>query len=244
MLRTLIVEDEPLARDQLRACIAMRDDLDLIDEATDGTTAIRLVDLLVPDLLLLDIKLPECSGVHVLRAIDHRPAVVFTTAYDSYALTAFELGAFDYLLKPFGSDRFNKAIERVLERIPHKDTDPPMEDRLRSISENNLLDRFFVRHLGRTLPVRTSDITRFEAEDDYTAIHVGGKKYLIHLSMRELERHLDPRRFLRVHRSAILNLSRIQSAVQRDRRFLIQMDDGSTVMTSRSRTHLIHGLRL
>ena len=244
MLRTLIVEDEPLARDQLRACIAVRDDLDLVGEAEDGTAAIRLIDDLVPDLLLLDIALPECSGVNVLRAIRHKPAVIFTTAYDSYSLTAFELGAFDYLLKPFGPDRFNRAIDRVLERLPHRETDPPIEERLGSIAEDQFPERFFVRHLGRTLPVRTSDITRFEAEDDYTAVHVGGKKYLIHLSMRELERRLDPKVFLRVHRSAILNLARIRSAVPRDRRFLIRLDDGSTVMTSRSRSHLIHELRV
>jgi len=244
MMRTLIVEDEPLARDQLRTCIAMRDDLDLLGEAEDGTNAIRLVDELSPDLLLLDIALPECSGLNVLRSIRQRPAVVFTTAYDCYALTAFELGAFDYLLKPFGPDRFNKAIDRVMDRLPHKDSDPPIEDRLGTISEDQFLDRFFVRHLGRTLPVQTVDITRFEAEDDYTAVHVAGKKYLIHVSMRELERRLDPKLFLRVHRSVILNISHVRSAVQRDRRFLIHMDDGSEVMTSRTRTHLIHGLRL
>lgn len=244
MMRTLIVEDEPLARDQLRACIAMRDDLDLIGEAEDGIKAIRLIDELSPDLVLLDIVLPECSGLNVLRTIKQRPAVVFTTAYDSYALTAFEFGAFDYLVKPFGPDRFNKAIDRIVERIPHKETDPPIEERLESISETQFLDRFFVRHLGRTLPVQTDDITRFEAEDDYTAVHVAGKKYLVHLSMRELERRLDPKIFVRIHRSVILNLKRIRSAVQHDRRFLIHMDDGSTVTTSRARTHLIRDLRL
>lgn len=244
MMRTLIVEDEPLARDQLRACIAKRSDIELVGESEDGRAGIRLVDELMPDLLLLDIALPECSGLDLLKAIRHTPAVVFTTAYNSFALAAFEFGAFDYILKPFGPDRFDQAIQRVVERIPHRETEPPIEDRIESVEADRLLERFFVRHLGRTLPVETKRIVRFEAEDDYTAVYLPSRKYLIHVSMQELERRLDPKDFLRVHRSAIINLLHLSSAVQMDRRYLLHMDDGSKVMTSRSRSHSIHALHL
>jgi two-component system LytT family response regulator len=244
MMRTLIVEDEPLARDVLRSFIARRPEIELIGEAKDGLEGIRLIDGLMPDLVLLDISLPECSGVDVLRRIQRNPAVVFTTAFDTYALTAFELGAFDYLLKPFQLERFNVAIDRVAERISFDENEPTLKERIDSSSENGYLERFFVRHLGHTVPVLAAEVLRFKADDDYTAIHLPGKRYLMHIPLQEIEQRLNPESFLRVHRSDIVNLNHIRSAVQADRRFTIEMSDGSRVTASRSRTQSIQALHL
>jgi two-component system, LytTR family, response regulator len=244
MMRTLIVEDEPLSRDVLRSFIATRSDIELVGEAADGLHAIRLIDELIPDLVLLDISLPECSGVDVLQKIRRNPAVVFTTAFDAYALTAFEFGAFDYLLKPLQVERFNVAIDRVAERIGRAASDPPIKERIIGNSTSGYLERFFVRHRGQTLPVLASEVLRFEANDDYTAIHMEGRHYLIHLPLREIEKRLNPQSFLRVHRSNIVNLNQIRRAVQTDRRFTIELMDGSQVIASRSRTQTIQALHL
>lgn len=243
-MRTLIIEDEPLARDVLRSFIAKRTDIELVGEAMDGLAGIRLIDDLIPDLLLLDISLPECSGIEVLHRITRNPAVIFTTAFDTYALTAFELGAFDYLLKPLQAERFNVAIDRVVERLRSTENEPTIQERIDTNLEGAYLERFFVRHRGQTLPVLTSEVLRFEADDDYTAIHLKGKRYLIHIPLREVEKRLNPQSFLRVHRSNIVNLNHIRRAVQVDRRFAIELSDGSLVTASRSRTSTIHSLRL
>lgn len=244
MMRTLIIEDEPLARDVLRSFIAKRTDIELVGEAMDGLAGIRLIDDLIPDLLLLDISLPECSGIDVLHRITRNPAVIFTTAFDTYALTAFELGAFDYLLKPLQAERFNVAIDRVVERLRSTESEPTIQERIDTNLDGAYLERFFVRHRGQTLPVLTSEVLRFEADDDYTAIHLKGKRYLIHIPLREIEKRLNPQSFLRVHRSNIVNLNHIRRAVQVDRRFAIELSDGSLVTASRSRTSTIHSLRL
>ena len=244
MMRILIVEDEPLARDVLRSLLAKRSDIELVGEAVDGMQGIRMIDDLIPDVVLLDVSLPECSGVDLLQRIKRNPAVIFVTAYDSYALTAFEFGAFDYLLKPISAERFGTALDRVAERIGATENEPSIKERINSESDGGYLDRFFVRHRGQTLPVIVSEVLRFEANDDYTAIHLPGKQYLIHLPLREVEKRLNPRAFLRVHRSNIVNLGHIRAAKQTDRRFIITLSDGSDIVASRSHTQAIQALHI
>jgi two-component system, LytTR family, response regulator len=244
MIRTLIVEDEPLARDLLRSYIALHPDIDLIGEATDGFGGTRDIDALSPDLVLMDISLPERCGIDVVRSVKRNPAIIFTTAYDAHALTAFELGAFDYLLKPFTPERFSRAIGRVRERLASRDDEPTVSERVKSVSGDNHLHRFFVRYLGKTIPVHVADIVRLEADDDYTAIHVAGKRLLAHVALRDMERRLDPMEFLRIHRSSIINLAHVRSSEQSDRCVVLTMSDGSQVTSSRSRTQLLHALRL
>jgi two-component system LytT family response regulator len=243
MIRTVLVEDEPLARDMLRSFIALRSDIDLVGEAGDGLAGIQIVNELSPDLLLLDISLPECSGLDLLHAINRSPAVIFTTAFDSYALAAFELGAFDYLLKPFSYERFNAAIERVA-RSGSNESEHSVRERIGNTLGVSYLEQFFVRHLGMTLPVRVNDIVRFEADDDYTAVHLAGKRYLVHIAIRDMEMRLNPKYFLRVHRSSIVNLLHVRSASQSERRFTLSMSDGSKVISSRSHAQAIRELHL
>jgi two-component system LytT family response regulator len=244
MIRTVMVEDEPLARDLLRSYIAMHADIELVAQASDGRRGLALVNELAPDLLLLDIQLPEISGIELARQMRVDPAIVFITAHDAHAMAAFELGAFDYLLKPVLPERFDLAMERVRER---RQSDVPLErlhDRIECVVRDGYLQRFFVRHLGRLLAVQVSEIVRMEADDDYTAVHVAGKRLLVHVPLREMVARLDPASFVRVHRSHLVHLANVRSAQPDGRRLLLQMSDGSTVATSRAGMQALHELRL
>lgn len=234
----LIVEDEQVAADTLREYLADEEDFHLVGEARTGPDAVEALERLEPDVLLLDVELPGLSGVEVLLRADHDPAVVFTTAYDQHAVTAFELGAFDYLVKPFGPERFREALSRVRERLDTTagGTAPPASRRARTaLSEEEPLERLFVRSAGSIVPVAVGDVVRLEASGDYVRVHVPENSYLVSLSMQEFERRLDPERFIRIHRSHIVNVDHVERVEQHDRRRLeVLMEDGSSVVASRS----------
>lgn len=242
-IRTLIVEDEPLARQTLRDFARDAAWLEIVGEAADGLTAVRLIDELKPDLLLLDVQMPELTGLQVLERASHQPAVVFTTAHDHYAVPAFELEAIDYLLKPFGRERFRGATERVRRRltVPEESPDaPPLRERAAAAlrpphAAAAPLDRLFVRDArGRIIHLRVDEVSRFEADDDYVRVHARGHAYLVHLALNEFERRLDAARFRRVHRSQIVNLDHVLSCEPHDRRLLLRMRDGAEVLASRT----------
>ena len=234
-IRALIVEDEPLARRTLRELIAEVDWLELVGEASDGRQAVARVDELLPDLLFLDVHMPEISGIEVLNRVSHQPAVVFTTAFDRYAVAAFELEAIDYLIKPFGRKRFHATLERVRRRLSSAEELPPARERARSALDDGPLERVFARKGRRLVPVRIQAVTRIEACDDYSEVHCRGETYLLHLRLQELERRLDPKRFLRIHRSHVVNLDHIeQLQPYDDRRLEVHLIDGSKVVASRA----------
>lgn len=243
-LRTIIVEDELLAIDRLRTCLAYEEEVDVVGEATDGLEAVNLITALNPDFIFLDVRLPGLSGFEVLERLNHRPAVIFTTAHDEYAVHAFEWGAFDYLLKPFSQERVQLALKRLTERHRLAPTEDSIEDRLRSTRETSKLSRFFVRHLGAVIPVETKDIVCIKAEDDYSAVHLQGKVHLVYLPLREFAARLDGAQFVRVHRSAIVNLEQVQRLETLDRRMIVHMRDGSTVTASRSGANALRALQL
>jgi two-component system LytT family response regulator len=244
--RALVVEDEPIARQQLRDLLLEVDWIDCVGEAPDGRSAAAMIDQLEPDLVFLDIEMPEMSGLDVLRAIRHEPAVVFTTAYDKFAVAAFELEAIDYLLKPFGRERLRTALERV-RRAVAGDSVVPVATRaheaLNQLSGDGTLTRLFVRDRGRILPVAVREIERLEADDDYVAIHLRGRRFLVYLGMNEFEARLDPTRFLRIHRSHIVNLDHVAAMVPFDAtRLEIQMRDGTKLVASRTRSRELRSL--
>lgn len=243
-LRTVIVEDEPLAIDRLRACLAYEENIEMVGEAQDGLHAIKLIEQTMPDIVFLDIRLPGCSGFDVLHRIKRKPAVIFTTAHDEYAVHAFEWGAFDYLLKPFRQERVHLALQRLAERLRLIPTEDSVEDRLRSTLESTKLSRFFVRHQGTVLPIDTGEIISIQAEDDYSAVHLNGRVHLVYLPLREFVQRLDPDRFVRVHRSTIVNLKKVKRMELLDRRMLIHMEDGSIVTASRAGAQALRTLRL
>jgi two-component system, LytTR family, response regulator len=231
----VVADDEPIARRRLRELAAEVPWLECIGEAADGDEAVRAVDELKPDLLFLDIEMPGLTGLQVLDQIRHRPAVIFTTAYDRYAVTAFELRALDYLLKPFGPDRFKEAVDRARQAVRLKG-DEATDERLReALAAQGPLTRIFVRSRGRVVPVAVSEIHRIEAQDDYVAVHTSAHHYLVHTPLGEIERRLDPARFLRVHRSHIVNLDHVTGLSSREgARFEVEMRDGSRVIASRT----------
>ena len=198
-LRTLVVDDEPLAVERLQILCARDPRIDLVGVATDGEAALRLVEALAPDLLLLDIAMPGLDGMEVARAIERRasrPAVVFCTAFDQYAVAAFEVSAVDYLLKPVSAERLGRAVTRVLEAAQ---TAPPPPAPAAAWAEE-----FWVPHRAEMIRIATQDIDRIEAERDYMRLHIGARSYLLHQTITELERRLDPAKFVRLHRSTIV----------------------------------------
>lgn len=236
-MRAVVVEDEPLAMRALRELVATVDWLDLAGEASDGRTAVSVIDEARPDLLFLDVRLPELSGLEVLKQIRHDPAVVFTTAYDNYAVTAFELGAVDYLMKPFGPERFRKSMERVRRRLHEQDGASSIRERVTELLDEPLpVKRLFVRDAGSIVPVRTASVVRFEAADDYVVMHLPGQTHVLSTHLGDLEERLDPSRFLRVHRSHLVNLDHVAEMTPCDRRLLIRLSDGSEVLASRARS--------
>lgn len=214
-IRTLIVDDEPLARDKLRAFLARHADFVLAGEAGDGLTAARLIDELRPDLVLLDIQMPELDGFEVLAAVETEPLphIIFVTAFDHYAVQAFEVGAIDYLLKPVAPDRFEQALDRARHQLDRGTGD--LADRLARALEQVAparprVERFLVKQGGRSRFVPAVEVEWIEAAGNYLKLHLGAETHLVRATMKEIESRLDPARFARVHRTAIVNVDRIQ----------------------------------
>jgi two-component system LytT family response regulator len=239
----VVVEDEPEARKSLREFLRGIDWIQIVGEAADGRTAVEMIDARKPDLVFLDVQLPEMSGLRVLESVAHAPEVVFTTAYDQYALAAFEFGALDYLVKPFGRERFHKTVERLRQRIAAAGV--PAAERARAAFATGPLRRLFVRRGDRIVPILARDIQRIEAQGDYAEVHTEAGTFLLHLSLKEMAARLDAERFLQVHRSHIVNLDAIDHLRPYDeRRLLIVLRDGSEIVASRTASErLRHGVR-
>jgi len=234
-VRAFIAEDEPLARRALRGFVAEVAWLECVGEAADGASAVQAIDELRPELVFLDVRMPELDGLEVLRRIRHRPEVVFTTAFDRYAVAAFELGAIDYLVKPFGRQRFQKTLERVRVRARSSEGVPASSERALDALDAVPLRRLFTRRAGQVVPVALGSVVRIEARGDYVAIHHSGGASLMHVTLTELEARLDPERFFRVHRSHLVNLDHVRAIRPcDDRRFSIAMDDGAEIVASRA----------
>lgn len=238
-LRAVIVEDEPHARASLREYVKDVEWLTLVGEAGDGAEAMKMIDALKPDVVFLDISLPEASGLQVLEGIRHKPEVVFTTAYDQYALAAFEIGALDYLLKPFGRQRFHTALERVRRRM-HSPVAAP--DRANA-AFGTPLRRLFARTRDGIVPIDVRSIQHISASGDYVEVHSDRGSHLLHTRMTELAARLDPAVFRQVHRSHIVNLDAVVKFVPYDaRRLMIKMRDGKEIVASRAASEALRDL--
>jgi len=238
-VRAVIVEDELHARTSLREYVNGVEWLTLVGEAADGAEAVRLIDSLQPDLLFLDISLPETSGLDVIERIRHKPEVVFTTAYDQYAIAAFEIGALDYLLKPFGRQRFQTMLERVRRRLHSK---VPASDRARAAFDKPLR-RLFARTRDGIVPIDVRTIEHISASGDYAEVHTDRGQHLLHISLGELAAHLDPEIFRQIHRSHIVNLDAVVKLVPYDsRRLLIRLRNGTEIVASRAASESLRSL--
>jgi len=214
MIRTVIVDDEPLAREVLREYLAADEEFEVVAECANGFEAVRAVTQHDPDVLFLDIQMPKLDGFEVLALLDRSPAVVFVTAHDEYALRAFEVHALDYLLKPFGRDRFRQTLTHArahLERRRAGDLGRRLLALVNDIKpETPKLDRLIVKSGGRVFFLRTGDLDWIEAAGNYVRLHLGEESHLFRETMNRMEARLDPKRFVRIHRSRIVNTERIK----------------------------------
>jgi two-component system LytT family response regulator len=215
-IRTVIVDDEPPARDKLRAFLERHPALTLVGEAEDGLAAVRILDQVRPDLVLLDVQMPELDGFEVLEGLELEPLpeVIFVTAFDHYAVRAFEAGALDYLLKPVAPDRFDLAIERAIARRA-ANQGPALADRLTLALEavaslRPPIQRFLIREQERSRFVALSEVDWIEAAGNYLKLHARSGTHLIRGTMKEVEGRLDSTRFARIHRTTIVNLDRVR----------------------------------
>jgi two-component system, LytTR family, response regulator len=199
-IRAVVVDDEPLARSSLKVLLRRDPEIELVSECGSGMEALREIRGKKPELVFLDVQMPECDGFDVLEQLgkDLPPALVFVTAYDQYALRAFEAGALDYLLKPFDNARFGRALERAKEKIA-LGKDAPRK-----------IERLAIKNAGEILFLRITEIDWIEAADYYVCLHVGARTHLLRRSMNEVEEELEPGAFCRIHRSAIVNLERVR----------------------------------
>ena len=239
-IRALIVDDEPLARSNLAVLLRTDPEIGIVGECGSGAEALGEIRIANPDLLFLDVQMPECDGFDVLELLggDLPPAIVFVTAYDQYALRAFEAGALDYLLKPFDNVRFELALSRAKQKIRlSKDKN---KNKNKNKDRTQKLERFVIKNAGQIVFVNIPEIDWIEAADYYACLHVGPRSHLLRRTLSDLEEDLDPTVFCRVHRSSIVNLERVRGLKLRpDGEYEVLLENGARVRLSRRyRRHL------
>jgi two-component system LytT family response regulator len=250
-IRTLIVDDEPLARERLRELLGDRPNVTVIGEAEDGLDAAEAIQEQAPDLVFLDVQMPGLNGIDVIEEVgrEQMPVTVFVTAYDQYAIKAFDLAAVDYLLKPFDDERFEQAFERARERILDQDTDAISRRLLRMLQEKDpslfedetaaeepYLERIAVQGRGKARIVSVDDITHITADGSYAELHTPDGTHVIRERMKALAARLDPADFVRVHRSAIVRLDEVELILRSGGgNYAVRLEDGTTVSVSRGR---------
>jgi two-component system, LytTR family, response regulator len=211
MIKAIIIEDETPARDIVKHYLKAHANIEILSEFSDGFSGLKGINELKPDLVFLDIQMPKLTGFELLELLDEYPQIIFTTAYDQFALKAFEMNAVDYLLKPFSQERFNQAVEKVKDPAQKK-TDPTKIKKLAEQLADNieLLDRIVVKTGPKIKVIPVDEILYVESQDDYVMIYTKDGKFLKQQTMKYFEQHLDPKRFLRIHRSYIANIDTIK----------------------------------
>lgn len=247
-IRALIIDDEPLARTRIRNLLATEPDVEILAECANGSEAIEAIQQHSPDLLFLDIQMPEVNGFDVLDAVgpERVPAVIFVTAYDQHALQAFEVHALDYLLKPFKQSRFKSALQRARQQLTNRS--PDHESRLAELltqlrPASGHLTRFVIKTSNRTILLKARDVDWIESAANYALLHVGTETHLLRETMRSLEDRLSPYQFQRISRSAIVNLDRIkdlQPLVKGD--YIVTLTNGKQLPMTRGIRDLQHAI--
>ncbi len=227
-IRTLVADDEPIARARMRALLRDEPDIEVIGECATGAETVSAIERTSPDLVFLDIQMPQMDGLTLARTLGRTmPAVVFVTAYDEYALGAFEVHALDYLLKPYSADRFRSALLHARQHLSARLTSgvPPAQERR---------DRLVIKSSGRIYFIRISDIDWCEAAGNYVRLHVGAQTHLVRGTMAHIESQLDRTRFVRIHRSTIVNVDRIQELQSSfNGEYLVLLQDKTRLTLSR-----------
>jgi two-component system LytT family response regulator len=209
MKRVLIIDDEPLARMVVREYLQSFDQLEVIQECNDGFEGLKAIQQHQPDLIFLDVQMPKINGFEMLELVDQQPAVIFTTAFDEYAIKAFEAHATDYLLKPFNKDRFNKAVEKYLAQAPNAPAPKKTEEILEASNSPAQHERIVVKTGTKVKIIPVQDVIYLAADDDYVSVYTAEGSYLKNKTMNFFEQTLDPRYFVRVHRSYMIAIQQI-----------------------------------
>jgi two-component system LytT family response regulator len=243
-VKVLVVDDELLARRRLLRFLRSEADVELVDACSSGPDAITAIRRHRPDVLLLDIQMPEVDGFEVLASLEpeERPLVIFVTAYDEYAVRAFEIHALDYLLKPFGADRFREAFQRARAELRRNAAEhqrrlssylEEQPSRADAAARPRYLDRLMIKSGGRVFFVKVADIDWIEAADNYVRLHCGKDTHLIRETLNSVEANLDPAQFARIHRSSIVNLDRVQEMHQGvSRGYIVLLKNGTRLKLS------------
>lgn len=248
-IKAIIVDDEPIARRNLQVLLEEDPDVEVTAQCASGAEAVKLIRKSPPDLLFLDVQMPEMDGFAVLRKINRGgiPAIIFVTAHDQYAIKAFDAHALDYLLKPFSDERFAVALDRAKAQVRQRGA-ADLRGKLRALlgdaeARPEYAGRFLIKEAGRVLFVKAGEIDWIEAADYYVNLHTGSKSHLLRETMSELENQLDPNMFLRVHRSAIANLQRVKEVQTRPGgEYFLILKDGTQLKLSRSRREQLETL--
>ena len=236
MIKTIIVEDEKLARDLIKDYIEPHEDFEIIGEYEDGFSGLKAINDLKPDLIFLDIQMPKLTGFEMLEVLEHHPAIIFTTAYDQYALKAFEHNALDYLLKPYSKDRFDEAVEKARERVQSGDNAGSIARLVEHRDqEEDEIHRVVVKSRSRIHVIPVDDIIYLEAQDDYVMIYTLQSKHLKQKTMKFFEAHLPVEDFVRIHRSYIVRLSEIaQLQLYEKESYIVILKNGVKLPVSKS----------
>ena len=246
-IRTVIVDDEPLARRNLRVLLEKDPQIDIVDECRNGREAVKAINSLSPDLIFLDIQMPEMDGFDVVERVgpEQIQAIIFVTAFDQYALKAFDVHALDYLLKPFDDERFGNALRRAKSQIEAREINRLSKrllallderERMSSTRQKSYLTRVMIKAAGRVVLLKVDEIDFIEADGNYAKLHVGRKSHLLREKMHDLEGRLDPAKFVRIHRSVIVNLDRIKEMHPHfNGDYVVVLEDGRQLRLSRTR---------
>ncbi|MEI7595039.1 MAG: LytTR family transcriptional regulator DNA-binding domain-containing protein [Bacteroidota bacterium] len=238
-IKVLIIEDEELARNLLKTLLAEFEELEIIGECSDGFSGAKAINELKPDLIFLDVQMPKLTGFELLELIDHKPEVIFTTAYDEFALKAFEMNAVDYLLKPFSNSRLAQSIKKAAEKIYSKEKQEPKSiESLKTYIETEntkILDRILIKKNSQIIVVPADHVKYIEAQDDYVMIYATEGRFLKQKTMSFFEEHLNPSRFVRIHRSFIVQISEIDKIELYEKdSYLVLLKDGTKLKASKT----------
>lgn len=211
-IKTIIIDDEKLARDIIKKYLEKYNDIQIAAECSNGFEALKQINELKPDIIFLDIQMPKISGFEMLELLDEPPIIIFTTAYDNYAIKAFEVSAIDYLLKPFSEERFDDALKKALDMLKNKEhSSKKLESLSRTLDERKeYLERIVVKQNQKITIIPVDEIKYIEAQDDYVMLHTEKGNFLKEKTMRFYEENLDPKNFIRIHRSYIVKISSIK----------------------------------
>lgn len=234
-IRTLIVEDEELARNLLKSFLKDHENIEVIHECENGFDGVKMINELKPDLIFLDIQMPKITGFEMLELLDHKPEIIFTTAYDQYALKAFDFNAADYLLKPYSKSRLEEALGKVIEKLQKQEGGADIIDKVANFPKDEYIDRVVVkdRHKINIIPV--DKIRYFESMDDYVMIYTKEGRHIKQKTMKYFEASLNPKEFIRIHRSYIVRVNEITEIQQYEKEsFVVILHDKTKLKVSKT----------